>query len=47
MWQCDHLSIAKATTFYKRPLIQNTKLLPTAVKSLAVGLGLMHTTASR
>ena len=31
LWQCDQLSIAKATTFPKRPLIQNTKLLPSQI----------------
>ena len=34
MWQCDELSIAKATTFPKRPLIQNTKLLPSQITTV-------------
>ena len=34
MWQCDQLSIAKATTFPKRPLIQNTKLLPSQITTV-------------
>ena len=35
MWQCDQLSIAKATTLFpKRPLIQNTKLLPSQITTV-------------
>ena len=34
MWQCDQLSIAKATTFPKRPLIQNTKLLSSQITTV-------------